>query len=137
MRPLIASSVFLALSLTVESSVLRVRQSDSNGTAKVVIPQKDASLDARKKEVSYRHDNFLYNISQIGNAAAFPMGKLGEDRVALAWDQWLHDRNDITAAIGQDLAEVKKAIVAVSSTRIYVSSRTHNELSAWRPTQDA
>jgi hypothetical protein len=113
MRPLIASSLLLAFSISVEGSVLKVRQSDSNGTAKVSIPQKDLSPDARKNEVSYRHDNFLYNISLIGNAAAFPMGKLGEERVARAWDEWQEDRNAITIAIGQDLAEVKKAIAAV------------------------
>jgi hypothetical protein len=119
MRPLIASSLLLAFTISVDGSVLKVRQSDSNGTAKVTIPQKDSSTDARKKEVSYRHDNFLYNISLIGNAAAFPMGKLGEERVARAWDEWQEDRDNITAAIGQDLAEVKKAIVAVSVTDSY------------------
>jgi hypothetical protein len=116
MRSLVTSSVLLALSFSIEGSVLKTRQSDSNGTAKVCIPQRDGSLDARKKEVAYRHDNFLYNISQIGKAAAFPMGKLGEERVALAWDQWQDDRNNITAAIQKDVAEVTKAVKAVSST---------------------
>jgi hypothetical protein len=85
MRSFISSSILLALCASVEGAALQVRQSDSNGTTKVTIPQKDASLDERKKAVLYRHDNFLYNVSQIGNAAAFPMGKLGEERVAAAW----------------------------------------------------
>jgi len=114
MCSLIAFLLLLALSVSVKGSVLQIRQSDSNGMTKVTIPQKDASLDARKKDVSYRHDNFLYNASLVGNAAAFPMGKLGDERVALAWDQWADDRIHITAAIQQDVAEVKKALIAVS-----------------------
>ncbi|KAF2637306.1 Lipoxygenase [Massarina eburnea CBS 473.64] len=112
MRSFVSSSLLLALCVSVEGRSLNVRQSDSNGTAKATVPEKDRSPTKRKQEVSYRHDNFLYNISQIGNAAAFPMGKLGEERVAMAWDQWQVDRNNITVAIGADMTEVKKAIVA-------------------------
>ena len=123
MRSLIASSLLLALLVPVEGSVLKLRQSDSNGTAKVTIPQKDAALDARKKEVLYRHDNFLYNVSQIGNAAAFPMGKIGEERVALAWDQWTEDRDIILGLIAKDTAEIKKALVAVRVAQFPISMR--------------
>ena len=51
----------------------------------------------------------------IGNVATFPMGKIGEERVALAWDQWQVDRNIITADIQKDVAQVKQAIFAVSA----------------------
>lgn len=107
-------SLLVACSASANAAVLSTRQSDSNGTGIVIIPQKDSSPDDRKKEVAYRHDNFLYNISQIGNAAAFPMGKLGEERVALAWDQWQDDRNAITVEIQKDIAKVREALVAVS-----------------------
>ena len=110
--------------LSVNGLHLRPRQSDSNGTAKVTIPQNDAFPDRRKQEVAYRHDNFLYNISLIGKAAAFPMGKLGEERVARAWDQWQHDRGTITVAIEKDLAAVKKALAAVTlhfSPELYIT----------------
>ena len=76
--------------------------------------QKAANAQSRKQEVAYRHDNFLYNVSQIGNAAAFPMGKLGEERVAMAWDQWQVDRNLITTQIQKDVLKLKQAIGAVS-----------------------
>ena len=101
---------------TVNAAVLNLRQSDSNGTLPVTIPQKDANAEGRKQEVAYRQENFLYNISQIGNAAAFPMGKLGEERVAMAWDQWQVDRNLITTEIQKDVAKIRQAIVAVGST---------------------
>jgi hypothetical protein len=106
-------SLFLACGTSINAAVLNARQSDSNGTIKVSISQKDADQVARQKEVAYRHDNFLYNVSQVGKAAAFPMGKLGEERVALAWDQWQEDRNLITVDIQKDVAQVKQAIIAV------------------------
>ncbi|KAJ4300838.1 hypothetical protein N0V90_002926 [Kalmusia sp. IMI 367209] len=112
MHRLALLSLILALSGPINAAALNTRQSDSNGTETVSIPQKDAALEDRKQEVAYRHENFLYNISQIGNAAAFPMGKIGEERVAMAWDQWQVDRNIISAAIGADIAEIKKAIAA-------------------------
>ena len=99
---------------TVNAAVLNSRQSDGNGTLAVSIPQKAANAQSRKQEVAYRHDNFLYNVSQIGNAAAFPMGKLGEERVAMAWDQWQVDRNLITTQIQKDVLKLKQAIGAVS-----------------------
>ena len=99
---------------TVNAAVLNSRQSDSNATLTVSIPQKAANAQSRKQEVAYRHDNFLYNVSQIGNAAAFPMGKLGEERVAMAWDQWQVDRNLITTQIQKDVLKLKQAIGAVS-----------------------
>lgn len=106
-------SLLFACGPAINAAVLHTRQSDSNGTIPVSIPQKDIEPDARKEEVKYRHDNFLYNISQIGNAAAFPMGKIGEERVALAWDQWEVDRNIITADIQKDIIKLKQAIAAV------------------------
>lgn len=106
--------LLLACTTSVSAAVLNTRQSDSNSTAIVSISQKDADPAGRKKEVEYRHDNFLYNISQIGNAAAFPMGKIGEERVAQAWDEWEVDREIITADIQKDVAKLKQAIVAVS-----------------------
>ncbi|KAF2451749.1 Lipoxygenase [Karstenula rhodostoma CBS 690.94] len=109
-------SLFLACSTSINAAVLNTRQSDSNGTHAVTISQKDADPAARKREVAYRHDNFLYNVSQIGNAAAFPMGKIGEERVALAWDQWQVDRNIITADIQKDVAQIKQAIIANNGT---------------------
>ena len=105
----------LFASSTINAAVIHTRQSDSNGTLSVRIPQKDANQDGRKEEVKYRRDNFLYNVSQIGNGAAFPMGKIGEERVALAWDQWQEDRNIITADIQKDVAQIKTAIMAVSN----------------------
>lgn len=119
-------SSLLALSKLADAGSLSARQSDSNGTETVSIPQKDNSPEERRKEVTYRRENFLYNISLIGNAAAFPMGKLGDERVAMAWDQWQVDRNIITAAIVADVAEVKKAIVAVSTyPQFSLSRRTY------------
>ncbi|KAK7187686.1 hypothetical protein DPSP01_004521 [Paraphaeosphaeria sporulosa] len=109
-------SLVLACSTSINAAVLNTRQSDSNGTSSVTITQKDANPAARKKEVAYRHDNFLYNVSQIGNAAAFPMGKIGEERVSLAWDQWQDDRNIITADIQKDVAQIKQAIIANNGT---------------------
>lgn len=102
---------------TVNAAVLNLRQSDSNGTLPVGIPQKADNVESRKQEVAYRHDSFLYNVSQIGNAAAFPMGKLGEERVARAWDQWQVDRNLITNEIQKDVMKLKQAIGAVSGMR--------------------
>lgn len=99
---------------TINAATIVTRQSDSNGTLAVSVPRKDSNQDNRRKEVQYRHDNFLYNVSQIGNAAAFPMGKLGEERVALAWDQWQVDREIITADIQKDVAKIRAAIIAVS-----------------------
>jgi hypothetical protein len=108
-------SLFLACGTSINGAVLSARQSDSNGTVKASTPQKDANPAARHREVAYRHENFLYNVSQIGKAAAFPMGKIGEERVALAWDQWQEDRNIITVDIQKDVAQVKQAIMAVST----------------------
>nr|QCS26860.1 putative manganese lipoxygenase [Didymosphaeria variabile] len=109
-------SFLLACSTSINAAVLNTRQSDSNATTTVTISQRDVDPAARKKEVAYRHDNFLYNVSQIGNAAAFPMGKIGEERVALAWDQWQVDRNIITADIQKDIAQIKQAIIANNGT---------------------
>lgn len=114
-------SLLLACSTSINAAVLNTRQSDSNGTTTVTISQKDADPAARKKEVAYRHDNFLYNISLIGNAAAFPTGKIGEERVALAWDQWQVDRNIITADIQKDVAQIKQAIIAVRTLQFKTS----------------
>ncbi|PVH93852.1 Lipoxygenase [Periconia macrospinosa] len=109
-------SLLLACSTSVTAAALHIRQSDSNGTTTVTIPQRDADRAARKKEVAYRHDNFLYNISQIGNAAAFPMGKIGEERVSAAWDQWQIDRDIINGHIQKDVAQIRQAIVANNGT---------------------
>jgi hypothetical protein len=116
-------SLFLACGTSINAAVLNARQSDSNGTIKVSISQKDADQVARQKEVAYRHDNFLYNVSQVGKAAAFPMGKLGEERVALAWDQWQEDRNLITVDIQKDVAQVKQAVIAVRTPRTFCPQR--------------
>lgn len=121
-------SLLLACSTSVNAAVLNTRQSDSNTTASVVVTLKDADQAGRKKEVAYRHDNFLYNVSLIGNAAAFPMGTIGEQRVALAWDQWQIDRNIITADIQKDVAQIREAIVAVSVVQ-YRGFATHTNTS--------
>jgi len=76
------------------------------------IPQNDPNPTARAAVVADRLAGFLYGPSLIGQAAPFPNGTLGKERVASDMALWSIDRNIIDADVQADAINDMKAIQA-------------------------
>jgi hypothetical protein len=98
------------------SHSFNARQALPHGAASNVssasISKRSAYPEARGAAVSARKDGYQYGPSLIGNAAFFPAGPLGEERIKQDRELWEVDRKQIEGDIAQDIGAVKASIAA-------------------------